>query len=93
MDFLVEFLIEILGGVIEFFFGEVPLKTLPRPIRFLLLFLFWFGLAALFGWFAYLAFATSRIVSMILFAVAMAAAAFGVYLIVKAMRKTDSELR
>ena len=86
MDFLFELLFEILGGVIEIFFGEVPLKKLPRPVRFILLFLFWFGLSALFMWFAYLAFATSRIVSMLLFALAAALAALGVYFIVKSMR-------
>ena len=86
MDFLIELLFEIVGGIIEIFFGEVPLRKLPKPIRAIILFVFWFGLSALFFWFAYLAFSGYRALSLIFFAAAIALAAYGVYSIIKSQR-------
>ena len=86
MDFLIEILIEIVGGIIEMFFVEVTIRKLPRPFRFLILFLFWFGLSALFFWFSSLAFANVRALSVVLFIVAVAFAFLGVYYIAKSMR-------
>ena len=87
MDILVEILIEIFGGVIEIFFGEVPLRKLPKPLRFSILFIFWFGLSALLFWFSSLAFSKMRVLSVILFAAAVFFIVLGVYYISKSMRE------
>ena len=87
MDFLIEIAIEIVGGIIEIFFGEVPLRKLPRPLRFVILFVFWFGLSALFFWLSSLAFAEIRALSVILFTVAVAFIFLGVHYISKSMKE------
>ncbi len=87
MDFLIEIAIEIVGGIIEVFFGEVPLKKLPRPLRFSILFVFWFGLSALFFWLTSLAFAKARVLSVIFFVAAVAFIFLGVHYISKSMRE------
>ena len=86
MDFLVELLIEIFGGVIEILFGEVPLRKLPKPLRFVILFVFWFGLSMLFFWFSSLAFSEMRVLSLIFFAAAVLFIVLGVYYIFRSMR-------
>ena len=93
MDFLIELLFEIAGGIIEIFFGEIPLRRLPRVVRVIILFVFWFGLSALFFWFAYLAFSGVRALSLLFFAAALALMIFGVYFIIKSLRTSTKAER
>ena len=90
MDFLLEFVIEIFGGIIEAFFGQTPLKKLPRPWRFVLLFVFWYGFAALFCYFSYALISTSKLAAAGSLAVAVALGALGAYFIAKSNRTDDS---
>jgi hypothetical protein len=78
MDFLVELLIEIVGGLLEIFFGEMPLKRLPRSVRFIINLVFWFGLSALFVWLAVLSFRDTRALSVICSLLALFAFVLGV---------------
>ena len=91
MDFLIELVIEIVGGIAEIFFGEIPLKKLPRPLRFILLFGFWFGLAAFFGWLSYISFSSARALSVIFFVAVAAFILLGVYYISKSMKNEKKE--
>ena len=98
MDFLIEILLEVVGGIIEIFFGEAPIKRLPRPIRFIVLFIFWFGISAFLFWICYLSFGNARLISIITFIVAIAALLFGAYSIVRSMmlpteKKKEGEAR
>ena len=91
MDTLIEILIELIGALIEIFFGEVPLKKLPRPLRVIALVVFWFGLSALFVWLSYLAFSDMRALAIILFVLAVAFAAVGAWSVYKANEKPIDE--
>ena len=85
MDILVEILLEVIGAIIEIFFGETPIKRLPRPVRFAVLFVFWYGLSALLFWSSYVLFENLRSVSIVVFVVAIVLTVFGTYSIVRSM--------
>lgn len=90
MDFLIELVLDIIGGIIEFFFGETPIKRLPRPLRFIILFVFWFGLAAFFFWFSYLAYAESVVFAVVLGVLGAAMIVGGILSIVRSMQAVES---
>ena len=87
MDFLIEILIETLGAVIELFFGELSVKKLPRFLRFVIILVFWIGLAALFFWLSALAFKEIRAISILLELLSVASAVIGVMSLVHTMKR------